>query len=147
MHGLAAGRDDAGFEAHHLSLAGFVLRFARGFFNRHMVCVDKHAIATQHGHFAHLGHRRQTTGQLADDFFFVATQAVNVHLGLAKVYAHGRQVAHLVHDGRHMQQGFGGNTTHVQTHATQLGVTLDERDFEAKVSCTKRCAVAARPAA
>ena len=131
MHRLAACRDDAGLETHHFGFAGFVLRFATGFFHRHMVGIDKHTIATQHRDLAHFGHGSQAAGQFANHFFFVTTQGVDVEFGLAKVDTHSRQVAHLVHDGCHMQQGFRGNATHVEAHATQLGVTLHDRHFQA----------------
>ena len=131
MHRLAACGNNAGLETHHLGFAGFVLRFTTGFFHRHMVGIDKHTIATQHRDLAHFGHRRQAAGEFANDFFFVATQGVDIHLGFAKVNARRRQVAHLVHHSRHMQQGLRGNATHIEAHATQLGVTLHDGYFQA----------------
>ena len=142
MHRLAARGDDAGFETHHLCLAGFVLRCARGFFHRQVVAVDKHPITAQHSDFAHLGHGRQTAGELANHFFFVTAQVIDVEFGLAVVHTDVSQMAHLVHHRRHMQQRFGRDATHVQTHTAQLGIALDDGNLQTQVCGTECGAVA-----
>ena len=98
-----------------------------------MVGTHKVAVAAHGGDLAHFGHRAQAAGQLADDFLFVAAQLVDIDHGCAKVHAQVGHVAHFVHHRCDMQQGFGWDAAHVQAHATQGGVTLDDDDFQAQV--------------
>jgi hypothetical protein len=141
-HGLAACGDDGFFERHHFFAAGFFLRGAAGFFHFHVVGTHKRAVAAHGGHLAHLGHGGQAAGQLADDLFFVAAQLVNVDHGCAKVHAQVGHVADFVHDGCHVQQCLGWDAAHVQAHATQGGVALDDDNFQAQVGCAEGSGIA-----
>ena len=98
-----------------------------------MVSSDKRTIATHGGDFAHLGHSGQATGQFADHFFFVTAQFVDVEFGLAEIHTQIRHVADFVHHRSHVQERFGWNTSHVQAHATQGSVSLNNDNAQAKV--------------
>ena len=91
---------------------------ARGFFYHHMVGAQEFTDATNSGDLAHFGHGSQTTCEFANDFFFVSAQFAKVQFGSAKVNTQIGHVTDFVHDRSHVQQSFGRNTTHVQTHAT-----------------------------
>jgi hypothetical protein len=105
------------------------------------------AVAAHGGDLAHLGHGSQAAGQLANDLFFVAAQLVDVDHGCAKVHAQVGHVADFVHDGGHVQQRLGGDAAHVQAHATQGGVALDDDHLEAQVRSAEGGGVAARATA
>ena len=144
---MRASGNDAALEGNGLRPAGFLLRGAAGFFDLHMVGTDEGAVAANHGDLAHLGHGGQPAGELADHFFLVTAQRVNVHFGRPKINAECRHVADLVDHGGHMQQRLGRDAAHVQADATELGVALDQHHFQAEVSGAKRCTVAARAGA
>ena len=112
-----------------------------------MVSTDEGAVAAHRGHLAHLGHLGQAAGEFADDFLFVAAQRVDIDSGRAKVDASRRQVAHLIHHRSHMQQRLTGDAAHVQAHAAELGVALDQHNLEAEVGRAEGGAVAAGAAA
>jgi hypothetical protein len=102
------------------------------------------AVAAHGGHLAHLGHGGQATSELADDFLLVAAQLVHTDGGYAELHAQVAQVADLVHHRRHVQQRLAGDAAHVQAHAAQGGIALDQHDFQAQVGRAERRAVAAR---
>jgi hypothetical protein len=52
-------------------------------------------------------------------------------------------VRHLVDHCGHVQQGFAGDAAHVQAHAAELGVALDQHHLEAQVGRAEGGAVAA----
>jgi hypothetical protein len=54
------------------------------------LAADKRAIAAHGGDFAHLGHRGQAASQLANDFFFVAAQLVDVDYWACRSPRRGR---------------------------------------------------------
>jgi hypothetical protein len=58
-------------------------------------------------------------------------------LGCAEVDAQRRQVADLVHHRRHVQQRLGRDAAHVQAHAAQGGVALDETTFRPRSAARK----------
>ncbi len=136
-HGLAARSDDGFFEHHHFFGASLLLARAGGFFHFQVVGAHKRAVAAHGGDLAHFGHGGQAAGQLADDLFFVAAQLVNVDHGCAKVHTQVGHMADFIHDGGHVQQRLAGNAAHVQAHATQGGVALDDDDFQAQISRTE----------
>ena len=112
-----------------------------------MVGRHKLRIATNHIHFACLGHARQTACEFAYDFFFVATQHVDVDFRLGKLDAIGSQVFDFINHRRIVQQGFGWNTAHVQAHTTQSRVALNNRRFQTLVGSGKRSRITTRAAA
>ncbi len=112
-----------------------------------LVGADKLAVATQHRHLAHLGHLAQTAGQLADDLFLVAAQLVDVDFWGRELDAGDFQVLDFVHHGSDVQQRLGGDAAHVQAHATQGGVALDQHDLQAQVGGAEGGGVAAGAAA
>jgi hypothetical protein len=57
------------------------------------------------------------------------------------------QVRHFVHHRGHMQQRLGRDAAHVQAHAAQRGVALDQHHLQAQVGRAEGGAVAARAAA
>ena len=144
MNRLAARRNNAVLETHHLFAAGFVLCCACGFFHLQMISADKTAVAAQHSHLAHFGHAAHAAHQLAHHLVFVCAQHVQVELGFAKVHPQRRHMADLVHHCRHMQQGFRRYAAHVQTDTAQFGIALYHHHFEAQISGAKSGAVAAR---
>jgi hypothetical protein len=129
-----------------LGLARLFLACASGFFNLQVVGVDKGTVATHHRHLAHLGHRAQATGELANHLVLVGAQLGNVDGRLAKAHAQVSEVLHLVHDRRHMQQRLAGNAAHVEAHASQGRVALDDHHLEPQVGRAEGRRVAAGPA-
>jgi hypothetical protein len=98
----------------------------------------KVAVAAHGGHLAHLGHGGQAAGELADDLFLVAAQLVHVDLGRAEVDAQvGRQVLTPRPSRRHVQQRLGGDAAHVQAHAAQGGVALDQMTLRPRSAARK----------
>jgi len=80
--------------------------------------------------------------------FLVAAQLVDVDHGRAEVHAQVGHVADFVHDRGHVQQRLGRNATHVQAHAAQGGVALDQRStFRPRSAARKAARVAAGAAA
>jgi hypothetical protein len=67
--------------------------------------------------------------------------------GAPKSTPSGGQVADFVHHRRHVQQRLGGDAAHVQAHAAQGGVALDQNHLEAQVGRAEGGRVAARAAA
>ncbi len=63
----------------------------------------------------------------------MAAQLVDVDLGRAKLDAGHFEVLDLIHHGGHVQQRLGGDAAHVQAHAAQGGVALDQDDLQAQV--------------
>jgi len=146
-HGLAARRDDGALEGDGAALACFFLRGAGGFFDHHAVRARKAAVAAHDLHLAHLGHRGQAAREPAHHLGFVRAQLLEVDLRCAERHAGARQVLRRVHHRGHVQQGLGRDAAHVEAHAAELGVALDEHHAQPQVGRTKGRAVATRPAA
>ncbi len=66
--------------------------------------VGEFARALHHGDLAHLGHRRQPAGQLADDLLLVCLQLGQVDHRFGKGHAESTEVLDLVHHRGHVQQ-------------------------------------------
>ena len=142
-HGLRTRSNDGLLEGDHFFAAVLFLRGAGGL--RHFEVVGTHELAqaAHGGDLAHLGHGRQAACEFADDFFFVAAQLVDVDHRLAEVHTEVGHVADFVHHRCDVQQGFGRNATHVQTHAAQGGVALNDDHVQAEVGRAERCRITA----
>ena len=137
-HGGRSGRDDGLAEADHLLVAGLVLRIAGREFHFEMVGAGKAAVATHDRHLAHLRHRSQAAGQLADDLALVRTQLVQAQLRRAELDAEIGEVRGFVHDRRHVQQCLRRDAADIQAHATERGIALDQHDLLAEVCRAER---------
>ena len=147
MHRLTAGGDDALFEADDFLLAALVLAIAGGEFDFQMMGIEKTPVAAHGFHLARLGHARQSAGQLAHHLAFVSAQLVQIHGGCAEGHAQVGEVRDLVHDRRHMQQGFGGNAADVKAHAAQCCIALHQHGLHAQIGGPERGRVTSRPGA
>ena len=150
IHHAAAGGDDAVFKAYGFFLAGFGGFFIlRAVGERHFDMVRAHKLpfALNHIHLAGFGHAGQAAGELADHFFFISAQHIDIQLGLGVFDAVGRQMAYFVNHIGIVQQGFGGNTAHIQAHAAQGVIALDNGHFQAFIGCGKSSGIAAGAAA
>ena len=112
-----------------------------------MVRAYELAVTLDDVHFAGFGHACQAAGEFGNDFFFVAAQFVHVDFGFAEFDAVFHQVFHFVNHGRVVQQRFGRDAAHVQAHAAQGAVLLDDGGFQAFVGCGKGSGIAAGAAA
>ena len=138
------GRDDALAEFDGLLFTGLLLPGAGGFFHLHMVGIDEPAQAAHHGHLAHLRHCREPAGEFAHHLGLVRAQLGQVDRGLAETHAQRLEMADLVHDGRHVQQGFGGDAADVQADATKGCITLHQHHLHAEIGGAEGGRVAAR---
>ena len=141
---MATGGNDAILEGKDFLHASFFLTRARGFFYHHMVGAQEFTYTANSGDLAHLGHGCQTTCEFANDFFFVSAQFSNVQFGGAKVHTQIGHVTDFVYDCGNVQQSLGRNATHVQTHATQGGIALNDHNLEAQISGTESSGVTTR---
>ena len=78
--------------------------------------IEEGADAGHHRDLACLGHAGEPAGEPADNFFLVGAQLVEIDLGLRKRDSVRGEGLHLVHHGRGVKQGFGGNAADIQAH-------------------------------
>ena len=112
-----------------------------------MVRVEEVAVAADHVDLARLGHARQAAGELADHAVLVFAQRIDVHRRLCKHDARLVDMLGLLDHRRHVQQRLGGDAAHVQAHAAEGGVALDDRGLEPQVGGAEGRRVAARAGA
>ena len=112
-----------------------------------MVGIQKLTKALNQIYFAGFSHAAQTGSQLADDFFFVTAQHIDIDFRLRIRNTVGFQMAYFINHRRIVQQGFRRNTAHVQAHTAQSAVLLDNRHFQAFIGCGKSSGITAGAAA
>jgi hypothetical protein len=126
IHDGRAGGDDRLFE-----LDGFLAAVCCSDFN--MVRADKLADALHDIDLAHLGHAGKTCGHLADDFFLVAAQLVDIDLWFAEGDAMRGHRRRFIDDGSNVQQGFRWNATDIQADAAKRCVAFDQNGGHAEI--------------
>ena len=112
-----------------------------------MVRTHELAVTLNNVHFAGFGHTRQAAGEFGDDFFFITAQLVYIDFGFAEFDAVFHQVFHFINHGSIVQQRFRRDAAHVQAHAAQGAVLLDDGGFQAFVGCGKCGGITAGAAA
>ena len=99
--------------------------------------------ALNHIHFTGLSHTGQTAGKLADYFFLIAAQHVDIDFRLGIRNTVGFQMAYFVNHRRIMQQRCRRNSPHIQAYTAQGTVLLDNGYFQALISRGKSCGITA----
>ena len=143
VHRGRAGGDDAVLELHHLLRAGLVLARAGGLLDFQVVGVEEAAVAADDVDLARLGHAREPAGELADHAVLVLPERVDVHARLGEDDARLVDMLGLLDHRRHMQQRLGGDAAHVQAHAAERRIALDDRGPEPEVGGAEGRRVAA----
>jgi hypothetical protein len=94
-----------------------------------------------------LGQAHEAAGELADDGLLPAAQRVDVDLRLAEGDAVRRGLLRLREHLRHVEQRLGGDAAHVEAHAAERLVALDEHGLEPEIGGPEGRGVAAGPRA
>ncbi len=94
-------------------------------------------------HFTLLRQPFQPRGQLADHIAFMRSHCIKVDVRLAKFYPVLGKFLGFVNHFRRVQQCLGRDATDVETYTADIGETLDQHHFFAKVSSAERSGVTA----
>ncbi|OEZ92696.1 hypothetical protein JAB9_46260 [Janthinobacterium sp. HH107] len=140
LHHGRAGGDDGLLELHD---------FFRTVACRHFDVVRGEELAHSGDdlRLARLGHAGQAARHVRDHAFLVLAYLVDVDRRLGERHARVGHVRRFVDDGCHVQQRLGRDAAHVQAHAAQGGVALDDDRRHAQVGRAERRRIAARTAA
>src|SRR5690554_991651 len=130
---LAAGRDDALLELHHLLFAGDVLAFAGSELDFNVLWIQEASRSAHDLDLATLGHAGEAAGEFAHHLFFVRAQLVDVELRLAIGHTKIGKMADFVHHARNVQQRFRRNAADIQAHAAEGRVTFDDDRLEPEI--------------
>ena len=140
LHHGRTGGDDGLLELHD---------FFRAVACRHFDVVRGQELshARHHLRLARLGHAGQAARHVRDHAFLVLAYLVDIDRRLGERHAGIAHVRRLVDHGRHVQQRLRRDAAHVQAHAAQGGVALDDDGAQAQVGRAERRRITARTAA
>ncbi|MNM47828.1 hypothetical protein D3C81_588020 [compost metagenome] len=139
LHHGRTGGDDGLLELHD---------FFRAVACRHLDVVggEELAHARDHLRLARLGHAGQAARHVRDHAFLVLAYLVDVDGRLGKRHARVGHVRRFIDDGGHVQQRLRRDAAHVQAHAAQGRVALDDDRRHAQVGRAECGRVTARTA-
>ena len=140
LHHGRTGGDDGLLELHDFFGAVSCRHFD-------VIGAEELAHARHHLRLARLGHAGQTARHVRDHAFLVLAYLVDIDRRLGKRHARIRHVRRLIDNGGDVQQRLRRDAAHVQAHAAQGGVALDDDGAQAQIGRAERRRITARTAA